>query len=157
MERRSPNRLEQVIPSKLAESEFGAPGASEATFHFHRGGEALQVFAARDFDGAQRFGGGCHHLDVKQRKAALAQMPDQMMQRHLGGVVDAVEHGFAREQSADGHAVNSAHQFALEPALDAVGVSLAMQARVRLDEFLRDPSAAASRRGCGATFHHRAE
>jgi hypothetical protein len=41
-----------VIPSKLAESEFGVPGTSEGTFHFHCGGQALQVFAMWDFDGA---------------------------------------------------------------------------------------------------------
>jgi hypothetical protein len=30
----------------------------------------LQVFVARDFDGAQRLGGGRHRLDVKQDGAA---------------------------------------------------------------------------------------
>ena len=114
----------------------------------------MQVLVARDFDGAQRFGGRRHHLDVKQGEAAPAQMPDQVMERNLGSVVDAVEHGFAGEQAADDHAVDSAHQFALEPALDAVGVSLPVQTGVRLNEFLRDPGSAASRCGCGTAFHH---
>jgi hypothetical protein len=30
---------------------------SEGTLHFHCGGQALQVFAARDFDCTLRFGG----------------------------------------------------------------------------------------------------
>lgn len=127
---------------------------SERTLYCHRGGHTLQVFAARDFDGAQRFGGRRHHLDVKQGKAAPAQMPDQVMERNFGSTADAVEHGFAREQAADGHAVNPAHQFALEPALDAVGVSLPVQPRVRFDEFFRDPDSAPSRCGRCTAFHH---
>jgi len=58
-------------------------------------------------------------------------MPDQVMERNFGSAAGAVEHGFAREQAADGHAVDSAHQFAPEPALDAVGVSLPVQTGVR--------------------------
>ena len=50
-----PNRHEQAFLANIAESEFGAPGAvkpSEGTLHCHCDGQALQVFEARDCDGA---------------------------------------------------------------------------------------------------------
>ncbi len=82
MERRSPHRLEQVIPFELAEPVFGAPGASKQTFHFHGGGEAVQIFAARDFNGAQRLGwraspSGCQ---TTQNRARANAGPDDAAQ-----------------------------------------------------------------------------
>jgi len=43
---------------------------SKGALHCHRCGQALQVLAARDFDGAQRFCGRRDYLDVKQEETA---------------------------------------------------------------------------------------
>src|SRR5207247_8285994 len=75
-----------------------------------------------------------------------------MSQRDFRCVADAVEHGFAREESADAHAVDAADQLDIFPALDAVGVTLFMQARVSRDELRRDPSALKT--PTGAAFHN---
>ena len=69
----------------------------------------------------RRRGGGGHHLDVKQCEPMSSQVLHQAMERHLGGVVNAMEHGFADEQAADGDPVDAAHQFSVLPAFHAVG------------------------------------
>jgi len=68
VERRSPYRLEQVIPSKLAESEFGAPGRFHSLFppfppvkYF-----GFRVLRQEQIGGhAETF---CQRADVRQRQ-----------------------------------------------------------------------------------------
>ena len=63
----------------------------------------------------------------------------QMKQRHLRRIAHAMKHRFAREKSANRHAINAARQFAVLPAFEAVRVPLFVQPRVGLDEFSGDP------------------
>ena len=68
-----------------------------------------------------------------------------------------MEHGFAREETADRDAIDAAHELAAPPAFDAVGVSFFMQSRVGFDEPGADPGALAARSGRGATINHLSE
>lgn len=58
----------------------------------------------------------------------------------FGGVVLAVEHGFAGEEAADGDAVKSADELGCVPSFNGVGVSELVEVFVGEDEFLGDPA-----------------
>ena len=89
-------------------------------------------------------------MDIEQAELTFPQLRHQMSQRHFGGVVSTVKHGFAGEQPADGHAIDAARQVAFQPALDAVRVPELMQLSVGFDKGGRDPGA--SPRGASAAI-----
>src|SRR5438105_3858396 len=80
-------------------------------------------------------------------------MFDQVIERDFRGVAHAVKHGFARENSANGNAVDSTNELAALPAFETVSMSLLMKFGVGVEEFTCDPRAAAARSRGGATFH----
>src|SRR6266496_4206834 len=76
-----------------------------------------------------------------------------MVERDFRCIADAMEHGFAREETADRDTVNAAGEFAGLPAFDAVGMSFFVQSGVGLDEPGADPGAFAAWSGRSATFN----
>jgi hypothetical protein len=64
-----------------------------------------------------------------------------------------MEHGFAGEKAANGNAINSPGELVAEPALDAMGVPLQVQAGVRMDELRGNPSTSAPRSWGRASFN----
>ena len=99
-------------------------------------------------DAAQLPRNRSQHLDVKQRKAAPAQVLDQVEQGDFRGVGNAMEHRFAGEKPAERHPVNAARQSRPLPAFQAVGAALPMQFAVGIQELPGDPGAL--RPGAGA-------
>ena len=68
-----------------------------------------------------------------------------------------MEHGFAGEEPANGHTVDAAHQLAVLPAFNAVGVAEVVKRRVSLDKLGTDPGALPAGRRPGASLHDLAE
>src|ERR1035437_3826855 len=120
----------------------------------HGQSQAAEVFLAGNGDAAQLRGDRCEHLNVKQHEALPAQVLDQVEQCNLGGIADAVEHGFAREQAAYRDPVNAPDEAAALPALQTVGVAKFVQLRVGCDKLGADPSAPAPQRASRAPPHH---
>ena len=79
-------------------------------------------------------------MDVEEGEACLFQGLVKVAKGDFGGVVLAVEHGFAGEESADGDAVKSADKLGCVPSFDGVGVSELVEVFVGEDEFLGDPA-----------------
>ena len=67
------------------------------------------------------------HLAIDQGAAVFPQPVDQVGEGDLRGVGDAMEHRLAAEQPSHLHAVESAHERAFPPYLDAVGEAAAVQ------------------------------
>ena len=93
-------------------------------------------------------------MDVEEGKPALAQPLREVEEGDLGGIADAMEHGFAREESPDMNAIDAAHEFLTEPAFDAVGMASPMQFAISGNEFRADPTAGAFWSRGGAGLHH---
>ena len=108
---------------------------------------------AGDVDAAELRGDGGEHLDIEEEEALAAEVLVEVVEGDFGGVADAVEHGFAREKSADGDAVDAADEPAVLPAFEAVCVALGVHLGVAVEEFLSDPGGAAARGGFSAAFH----
>ena len=100
------------------------------------------VLRARDFLGAELAEVFSHELGVQQPVAAADQTGHEVDQRHLRGVPPAGEHALAEEGAAERDAVQAAHQLAVLPALDAVGVALLVQAQVQTFDGSVDPGLA---------------
>src|SRR5881396_2200119 len=76
----------------------------------HRVRQSPKICLAADGDATELQGDRGEHLDVQQCEFVLAQVLDQMEQRYFRGVADAVEHRFAGKKTADGYAIDTAHQ-----------------------------------------------
>src|ERR1039458_6902079 len=127
---------------------------SKRTVVCHSDSQTLQIVVTRNFLCSEWLGGDSHHLNVEQQKPMLPQMLDQMIKRHFGCVVGAMEHGFTREQTAKGQAIDAAHQFSVLPAFNAVSMTLLVQKGVCLDEFFGDPGTSPFGAGRGTCLHH---
>ena len=55
-------------------------------------------------------------LDVEELVTTLPQMPNEVDQRDLRGVADAVEHRLGKECSVQRHSIDAAGQFAAAQA-----------------------------------------
>lgn len=95
---------------------------------------------------------GGEHLDVEKGEVAFAEVLDEVEEGDFGGVGNAVEHGFAGEEPADGDAVDAAGQLAALPAFEAVGVAGFVEASIGFDKFAGDPGFRAARSGGGTVF-----
>lgn len=62
----------------------------------------------------------CVHLAVDQAEALSGQKTAQMCKGNFGGVCAAAEHGFAKEDPAQGNSVQSSDQFVVLPGFDAM-------------------------------------
>ena len=118
------------------------------------GGQPVAVFVAGDFDGAEDLEMGGEELGIEQTEAAAAQALDQMHQGDLAGVGLAAEHAFAEEGAAEDHPVKPADQFALAPALHAMGRAALVQGNVEALDVPIDPGFPALRPGFGAGLDH---
>ena len=112
--------------------------------HLDGFGQPPQIFLARNFDRAQLLCDGRRQLNVEQDDAVAAQLLNQMVKRCFRRVADPVEHGFAREESANGHAVDAADELRSLPAFNAVRVTFFVQPRIGIDEVGAEPGALAS-------------
>ena len=79
-------------------------------------------------------------MDVEEGEAGLFQGLVKVVKGDFGGVVLAVEHGFAGEEAADGDTVKSADELGCVPSFNGVGVSELVEVFVGEDEFLGDPA-----------------
>ena len=98
-------------------------------------------FSARNFTGAKRREVGGVHLAVDHFETPVLELAHQRHERHLGGIGDAHEHGFAEECAAERNAVQAADQFPLEPGFHRMREARAMQRNVGFDHRLRNPGA----------------
>ena len=80
-------------------------------------------------------------LAIDHRQAMLAAEPHQRGQRDLRRVRPVGEHLFAKNRLPDGHAIQPAGQFAVDPGLDAVRMTGRVQRAVRRDHVGHDPGA----------------
>src|SRR5690606_23194146 len=96
-------------------------------------------------------------LHVDETATALVHHHDEMDQGDFGRIPGAVEHGLSGEETADGDAVESAHQllFLVVPHLDGVGPAETVELGVGLDDLVGDPPVLTSR--VGATPDHAIE
>ena len=62
------------------------------------------------------------HLAVDEPEVPALQLPDQPDEGDLGGIAGAGKHRFAKEHPANGNAVQSPDQFAIQPAFYRVGI-----------------------------------
>src|SRR2546429_136187 len=112
--------------------------------HLDGFGQPPQIFLARNFDRAELLCDGRRQLNVEQDDAVAAQVLNQMVKRGLRRVADPVEHGFAREESSDGHAVDAADELRSLPTFNAVLMPFFVQPRIGFNEVGADPGALAS-------------
>src|SRR5690349_9227730 len=76
-----------------------------------------------------------------------------MVQRHFGGVVGAMKHGFTREEAPQRDSIDATGKLTAMPALETMCMAAAMQFGIGADEFGGDPCGPAARRRFGTTFH----
>jgi len=76
---------------------------------------------ARDLLGAQAQQVPGEDLAVDERKAPAVEEAAEVHKGHLGSVVDAGEHGFTEEDSADGDAIQPAGECVILPDFDGSG------------------------------------
>lgn len=89
-------------------------------------------------------------LAIEKCETAEPQTRHQMRERHLRGVCFAAEHRFAEKGPAELHPVKPADQTPIEPSLDAVRMSKAVQYRNRLLDLSVDPGRRPVLRSLGA-------
>src|SRR3954451_17122153 len=82
--------------------------SDKARMHAQRPPQASQVIRPRNFHRSESRGVVGQELDIEQLKVALAQAVHQVSQGDLGSITHAREHRLAREEAADGHAVDAA-------------------------------------------------
>src|SRR3989338_8008006 len=96
------------------------------------GVKALVIRGTADFNRPQ----GCQmrrqELRVKQGKAARAQPMHQPCQRDLWRIRPARKHAFAKNRSAQFHAVDAADKRLALPYLKAMGMAPLMQRQIKL-------------------------
>ena len=83
----------------------------------------MEVFGARDFDGAESLQMRRVPLGIEENEAALLEVLDQTEQRHLRRLADVVEHRLAEERAPDRDAVKAAGKPAILPRFDGMGVT----------------------------------
>ena len=66
-------------------------------------------------------------LAIDQFDPFVAAQADQGSQCNFGGIGGVGEHGFAEHSPAESHAIQAAHELAINPSFHAVGVALRMQ------------------------------
>src|SRR5262249_27428758 len=98
----------------------GTPRSGEMRLTAESLAEPSEGLGARDGAGTEGGGGVGDDWNTKEKKAALPKVLDQANQRALRAVAQTRKHGLASEQSADGHAVDTARQCLPDPDLEAV-------------------------------------
>ena len=111
--------------------------------------QQVLVVGAAHLDGAQGLEVGGEELDVEQSEATVAQVVDQVNERHLAGVAFAAEHALAEEGAAQRDTVEAADQAALRPALDRVDVAALEERRIERDDLVVDSGLGMTRAGFG--------
>ena len=101
----------------------------------------LQKEVARNFTGAQRRQMPCVLLAIDECDALLSAQTHQRGQRNLGSIGLVREHGFAKHCPAYSHAIQPAHQMAIDPGFHAVGMACGMECGVSLDNAGNNPGA----------------
>ncbi len=97
-------------------------------------------------------------LAIEQGHAAAPQCRDQPCQRDLGSVRLTAEHAFAAEHPVKPHAIESADQLAVTPALNRVRLPQPVQRHIARFDAVADPALAAAVFSRGrAGLHHLAE
>ena len=96
-------------------------------------------------------------LRVAQLEAAGAQPRDEMHQRYLRGVGDAVKHALAKVGAAERDAVKTADQMIAVIDLNGVAMADVEERAIDLADTRIDPGLVAFRRGLGAAVDHRIE
>src|SRR5262249_29961764 len=91
------------------------------------------------------------------RIAAGAQPRDQMHQRYLGRITDAMEHALAEERAPERDSVEASHQIVVEIDLDAVTVPPLVQLAIERADALIDPRAWTPNLWLRATVDHAVE
>jgi hypothetical protein len=84
-------------------------------------------------------------------------MLDEAVKRDFGGIVDPMEHRFAREKPTNREAIDAASQFFALPTFDTVGVAFLVQTRIGFQELRANPGGAPSARWLRASFDHLAK
>jgi hypothetical protein len=115
--------------------------------------QAFAVFGARDFDDAELLQVGVDILCVEELETLPPQPRRQVHQHDLAGVRRRREHAFPAEGRAHGHAVDTSHEYAVLPGLDAMRMARGVQGRIQRDDLVVDPGFLAFRAGAD----HRAE
>ncbi len=100
-----------------------------------------------------------HELAIEQDKAGKAHPPDKMGKRHLGCIADAAEHAFAKKGTAQGNAIEPAHQLLMAiginlPAFDTVRMAQPGKRGITLLDHPVDPGGGAIIHGGGAFADH---
>ena len=93
-------------------------------------------------------------LAVEHMEPPGAQALHQGHQGHLGRIAAPAKHGLSEKSRAQGEAVDTAHEFALQPDLHRVCKAQGVQCTIGLDHLLVDPGPGLSRPGrLGAGFN----
>lgn len=108
--------------------------------------ELAHVEFLADFIGAELEEVGVEVLGIEQFKLLFAKEIDQKHQGDFACIGNGVEHAFAAEHFADGHAIESAHQLIVLPDLEAVGQAKTVEFAIRFDDVFGDPCVAGSER-----------
>tara|TARA_R110000851_G_scaffold71391_4_gene158918 strand:- start:901 stop:1389 length:489 start_codon:yes stop_codon:yes gene_type:complete len=96
-------------------------------------------------------------LCIQQDELVFQQMCHQMDERNLGRVGRARKHAFTEEGTAQGDAIQAAHELIALPAFYRVRVSFAMKRAVKIQDRRIDPGAFAALCAFGAHLHHPCE
>lgn len=109
--------------------------------------ELAHVEFLADFVGAELKEMGVEVLGIEEFEFLLAKELDEKDQGNFAGICHGMKHAFAAEHFAQGHAIESAHEFVILPHFEAMGEAKSVEFTIRVDDFLGDPSIAGSEGG----------
>ena len=94
-------------------------------------------------------------LDVQPCGAASAKMFNEVEGAEFRGVIDAMKHALAGKHTGGADTIESSHEFAISPRLNAVRVTPPVELDIRSNHRRCDPSSAlAGTPGTGACGNH---
>jgi len=103
-------------------------------------GQPIQILRSGYFHGTHGPRHRGDHLAVEQSESSRREAAVQVNQRHLRSIVRSVEHRLAGKKSSHTNPINPAHQAALLPAFNTVGMTSLSQTFVRFEQTRGDPS-----------------
>jgi len=84
------------------------------------------VLVSGNLDGAKLFKMLGDELCIQQQEITIFEARNQVDQRNFTCVSYSTEHAFAKERSAERHAIKSANKFGIPPRFDAMNKTCAM-------------------------------
>lgn len=97
-----------------------------------------------DFVGAELEQVGVEVLGIEQFKLLFAQEFHKENEGDFAGICHGMKHAFAAKNFAEGHAIESAHEFVVLPYFKAMGQAKSVEFAIRFDDFFGDPGIAGS-------------